>query len=228
MYSKRLIIFDLDGTLLNTIADLAAACNHALRACGYREHPVDSYPQMVGNGIYKLMMRALRAQGIEADELGPEVMAMTPYFKAYYGEHYADHSSPYPGIVELLAAISERSETGGGEIMLAIASNKYQAATELIARKFFSDTRWLAIRGQRDDFPKKPDPAVVFEIMKTAGITRPEQVLYVGDSGVDMETARRAGVESVGVTWGFVEERVLADYHPDHIVHEAQEILQYI
>lgn len=215
----KLIIFDLDGTLINTIDDLATACNYALRQCGYREHAVADYPQMVGNGIYRLMARALRAQGIDAAEDGPEVQAMTPHFKGYYDQHNADLSRPYPGITELLAELQNEG------YMLAVASNKYQAATEKLVRSFFPDIRWTAIFGQRDGIPHKPDPMVVREIMERAGIHEKCEVCYVGDSNVDMDTAANAGVSAIAVCWGFVREE---DLKAERIAHTSEELKLYI
>ena len=228
----RLIVFDLDGTLINTIADLAAACNYALRMTGHREHAVEDYPRMVGNGIYKLMSRSLRAQGIDAAEDSPEVMAMTPYFKEYYNLHNADHSTPYPGIPELLKTLSSPlpldGERGTGGKGLCIASNKYHAATEVIVHHFFPDIPFAAILGQRDGVAKKPDPTIVYELMEQTGVTDKREVLYVGDSLVDIATARNAGVDVVAVTWGFQKKDELQAARPDYLVDSTKEILRII
>lgn len=218
----KLLIFDLDGTLINTIADLAAACNYALQQTGHRIFPISSYPQMVGNGIYRLMARALRAQGIDAAEDGPEVKEMTPLFKSYYDCHNADNSAPYPGIVELLNQLQNDG------YKLAVASNKYQAATDKIVRSFFPEIRWAAVLGQRDGVPHKPDPLVVSEVMETAGITDTAEVLYVGDSGVDLATAAAASVRFVAVTWGFVSEPDLLAAGAKNVARTADEIVQFL
>lgn len=224
----KLVVFDLDGTLINTIADLAAACNYALRMTGHREHAVEDYPRMVGNGIYKLMSRSLRAQGIDVAEDSPEVMAMTPYFVQYYNQHNADHSEPYPGIPELLRKLSPLPEEGLGEVVLAIASNKYHAATEVIVRHFFPEIPFAAILGQRNGVAKKPDPTIVYELMQQTGITDKREVLYVGDSLVDIATAKNAGVDVVAVTWGFQKKDELQAARPDYLVDSTDEILAII
>lgn len=227
--TKKLIIFDLDGTLINTIADLAAACNYALRMTGHREHAVEDYPRMVGNGIYKLMSRSLRAQGIDVAEDSPEVMAMTPHFVQYYNLHNADHSEPYPGISELLKKLSfSLPEEQFGKVSLAIASNKYHAATEVIVRHFFPEIPFAAILGQRDGVAKKPDPTIVFELMQQTGVMDKREVLYVGDSLVDIATAKNAGVDVVAVSWGFQKKDELQAARPDYLVDSTDEILAII
>lgn len=204
---KQLVIFDLDGTLLNTIADLGTATNHALRVCGYPEHNLASYPKMVGNGITRLIERAL-----PEDERDTEtVERVREKFKEYYDEHMNDLTEPYPGIIDMLR------ELGNMGVKLAVASNKYQAAVVALIRHYFPDIDWQAIEGQKEGVPTKPDPSIVFEILAKCP-TRKSKVLYVGDSGVDMETARRACVDSCGVTWGFRSLKELKDHHADNIV----------
>lgn len=210
---KKLVIFDLDGTLLNTIADLAQSTNHALQALGYPTHPESAYNFMVGNGINKLFERAL-PEGEKSEE---NVLRMRREFIPYYDVHNADKSRPYPGIPELL----ERLQAAG--VQLAVASNKYQAATGKLIAHYFPDIRFAAVFGQREGVNVKPDPAIVHDILKLIGIAK-EEVLYVGDSGVDMQTAARAGVTACGVTWGFRPRTELEEFHPQHIVVRAEEI----
>ncbi len=214
---KHLVIFDLDGTLLNTIDDLAVSTNHALSACGYPQHPVAAYPFFVGNGIDKLLERALPPEAQNA----AEVARMRAEFLPYYDKHNAVYTRPYAGITALLQQIQDAG------IGLAVASNKYQSATLQLIEKYFPDIKFTATLGQREGVPKKPHPMIVEEIIAAAQCTV-QEVLYVGDSGVDMATARNAGVESVGVTWGFRPEAELREAGACHIVHEASEIWQYI
>lgn len=210
---KKLVIFDLDGTLLNTIADLADSTNHALKALGYPTHEPDQYNFMVGNGINKLFERAL-PDGEKTEE---NVLRVRQEFVPYYDRHNADKSRPYPGVTELL----ETLQTAG--MQLAVASNKYQAATEKLVAHYFPNIRFTAVFGQREGIPVKPDPAIVKDILQIAKVQK-EDTLYVGDSGVDMQTAINAGVPSCGVTWGFRPRNELESFHPDHIVDNAEEI----
>lgn len=214
---KKLVIFDLDGTLVNTIDDLGNAVNFALEQMGYPTHGRAVYPSLVGNGISRLIERSLpedaRRQRV--------VEAMRTRFMEYYNEHLWDESRPYEGIPELLDEI-----TGRG-VAVAVASNKYQAATSRIIEHFFPDVPWVAVMGQREIIPLKPDPSIVFNILLEHPTPKSE-VLYVGDSGIDMETAYRACVESVGVTWGFRPRNELVAAHADHVVANADEILTYL
>ena len=210
---KKLVIFDLDGTLLNTIADLANSTNYALKVFGYPIHEPDKYTFMVGNGINKLFERAL-PDGEKTEE---NVLRVRQEFVPYYDQHNADKSRPYPGVTELL----ETLQTAG--MQLAVASNKYQTATEKLIAHYFPNIKFTAVFGQREGIPVKPDPIIVKEILQIAKVQE-EETLYVGDSGVDMQTAINAGVTSCGVTWGFRPRTELESFHPDHIVDNAEEI----
>lgn len=214
---KKLVIFDLDGTLLNTIEDLGRATNYALEKCGHSAHPLSAYPGMVGNGVKKLIERALPS-GLDTEE---EVERAREYFKEFYEEHNTEHTAPYPGIMQLLDDLRAR------DIKVAVASNKYQAAVERLVDYYFPEIEWAAVEGQKEGIPVKPDPSIVFEILGKAPTPKSE-VLYVGDSGVDMETARRACVDSVGVTWGFRPMSELKAYHADNIVNTADAILDLV
>lgn len=208
---KKLVIFDLDGTLLNTIADLANSTNHALKKLGYPIHKIEEYNFMVGNGINKLFERALP----EGEKTEENVLRVRQEFVPYYDEHNADESRPYPGIPALL----ETLQTEG--IQLAVASNKYQAATEKLVAHYFPNIRFIAVLGQREGVKVKPDPTIVEDILRIANVEKKE-VLYVGDSGVDMQTAINAGVTSCGVTWGFRPRTELESFHPDYIIDKAE------
>ena len=212
---KKLVIFDLDGTLLNTIADLGAATNFALEKCGYTTHPISAYPRFVGSGISKLIERVLP----ESCRTQAQVDRLRPYFFEYYGEHMADATEPYPGIQDLLSQLTQRG------VNIAVASNKYQEAVEKLIGKYFPDLPWAAIEGQKDGIPVKPDPSIVFDILGKCP-TPKEEVLYVGDSGIDMETARRACIESAGVTWGFRPVSELREYFADNIVESTGQLLR--
>ena len=214
---KKLIIFDLDGTLLNTIADLAHSTNYALNKLGYPTHDVEKYNFMVGNGINKLFERALP----EGEKTEENVLRVRKEFIPYYDIHNADDSRPYPGLSALLSYLQSAG------IQIAVASNKYQAATEKLVAHYFPEIHFTAVFGQREGVNVKPDPTIVFDILKLADV-RKEDVLYVGDSGVDMQTAANAGVTACGVTWGFRPRTELEEFAPPYITETAEEIKRLI
>ena len=211
---KQLVIFDLDGTLLNTIDDLGCAANHALTAMGFPCHVLQTYPMMVGNGVRRLIERAL-----PPEERNDNIIEqMLRHFREYYDEHLRDNTRPYPGIDLLIAELQRRG------INMAVASNKYESATRKLITHFFGDTTFASICGHIEGMPVKPDPSVVFRVL-TECPTPKADVLYVGDSGIDMETARRACVDSAGVTWGFRPRRELVAAFAGHIVSDPADIL---
>ena len=214
---KKLAIFDLDGTLLNTIDDLGHAANHALEKSGYPTHDIDSYRFYVGNGVGRLLERVL-----PPDHRTPEKVAhLREIFQEYYDRHLWDHTRPYPGIEELLTELTARG------VRLAVASNKYQSATSALVAHFFPRLPFDAVHGMRPDSPAKPDPSIVFNVL-TDVPTPKADVIYIGDSGVDMETARRACVESVGVTWGFRPVSELRQFLAEHIITDPADLLPLI
>lgn len=217
MARTKVVIFDLDGTLLDTIGDLAASCNHILAQLGHPTHATDEYRMFVGNGISKLVERALPEE-CRAVEYVEKVRER---FVEYYREHIADFTHPYDGVPELL----ERLEREG--VQLAVASNKFHEGTLALIDHFFGCARFVAVYGQRVGVPIKPDPTVVEQIMRETQLAR-EQVLYVGDSGVDMRTARAVEVRSVGVTWGFRSREELIEAGADHLVDQPEDILKLL
>lgn len=189
----ELAIFDLDGTLVDTIDDLGAAVNHALSLRGLPLHGREEYRLMVGNGVRNLVHRAM------PEELKGDtglLDALLADFISWYSCHLDVRSRPYPGIPELLARL--RAEG----VKLAVASNKFQAGTDRIIARFFSEIDFCAVLGGRDGVPLKPDPAVVRTIMETASASR-ESTVMVGDSATDMLTAKAAGICGIAVSWGF-------------------------
>ena len=213
-----LIIFDLDGTLINTIDDLGQACNHALSACGYPTHKIEDYPRLVGNGINKLIERALP----EEYRNEATVLRLREYFVPYYDAHNCDLTRPYDGIPALLQALKAQG------YVLAVASNKYQAATEKIVAQLFPDT-FDVVLGEREGVARKPDPQIVYDIWSDGSDKSDgSETLYIGDSLVDAETAQAAGVKLVLCTWGFCTEEQLATANPDYMVHHPAEILPII
>ena len=214
---KRLVIFDLDGTLLNTIEDLGHAANYALEKNGFATHTLASYPFFVGNGVRRLITRVLP----EEHRNDATIDKLLKDFREFYDEHCCDCTKPYPGMPELLRDLSDQG------VQMAVASNKYDAAVQKIINHYFGDIDFVAIEGQKEGVNVKPDPSVVFAILAKARVPKRE-VLYVGDSGVDMETARRACVDSVGVTWGFRPEKELVEWLADTIIHQPNDILGLI
>ncbi|MDE5942261.1 MAG: HAD family hydrolase [Muribaculaceae bacterium] len=212
---KKLVIFDLDGTLLNTIADLGNAANYALSQCGYPTHPISSYPRFVGSGITKLLERVLPESARNTEN----IENLRTHFKEFYELHMADETVPYPGIPELLQQLTSRG------VAVAVASNKYHDAVKELVARYFPEITWAAVEGQKEGIPVKPDPSIVFEILSEYPVPKAD-VLYVGDSGIDMETARRACVESAGVTWGFRPVTELREYYADHIVESTGQLLR--
>jgi len=214
----KLAIFDLDGTLLDTLADLAQACNHALKACGYPQRNPGEYNLLVGKGIYNLFKGALPEDRRTPDDISN----MADIFIPYYEAHKCDLTRPYDGIPEMLDAL-----TGAG-VRIAVASNKYQAGAEGIVSTFFGKHDFVKILGQRDGMPIKPDPEIVEEIMAAAQISDKAEVIYAGDSDVDMQTGINAGIRTVGVTWGFRSEEELAAFDPWKMADSPEELLDII
>lgn len=214
----KLAIFDLDGTLLNTIEDLGRACNYALEACGCPVRGLEEYNMLVGRGIYNLFRAAL-PEGMKSEEI---VLKMKSHFVPYYNEHKTDFTRPYPGIPEMLETLEHRG------IAIAVASNKYQEGTEALVQRFFGERKFVKVLGQRDGKPIKPDSGIVREIEKAYGEIRPEEVLYAGDSDVDMETGLNAGVVTAGVCWGFRSREELEAWHPQLLCACPEELRKAI
>ena len=209
---RLIIIFDLDGTLLNTIDDLGYACNYALAKTGYPTHPIESYPAKVGNGINNLIRRALP----EAERTEANILRVREYFVPYYNEHNCDYTRPYKGMPELLAKLKAEGH------LLAVASNKYQAATEKIVTHFFPGV-FDAILGEREGIERKPNPQIVFDILST--FNAQHSTLYLGDSLVDYETAKNAGVPFVACSWGFVARETLVQAGIEHIIDKPEDLI---
>lgn len=214
---KTLVIFDLDGTLLDTVADLAAAVNYSLETLGFPTHVTSRYYDFVGHGIYHLFRCALPADARTEEN----VMAVKSLFVPYYDQHNTDHTEPYPGIAELLEQLQAK---GFG---IAIASNKYEAATIGLMKDYFSHIRFSSIHGQREGVPVKPDPTIVHDICKESS-TPAENCIYVGDSDVDIQTARNAGVPAIAVSWGFRPRTELESLNPDAIADTSAELFEQI
>ena len=205
---KKMILWDLDGTLIDTLKDLGTAVNHALALRDLPALGMDDYRRMVGHGVRNLVKRALEASGLQiedtpdGDTLVDDALAD---FKAYYSAHIDVYSRPYPGMPELLAEL----EAAG--MKMAVVSNKFQEGTEHLIREFFPDICFVAILGNRPGYPLKPDPEIVKEALALACVS-PSDALLVGDSPTDMHTAENGGIDSLAVSWGYRTREELAAY----------------
>ena len=207
-------VFDLDGTLTNTLNDIATAMNRSLRLHGLPEFSVDEYRYLVGDGAKKLAQRAVRDRQEMAESVRRE-------YQAYYQEHTLDTTRPYPGIPELLQALTERG------IQVCVLSNKPHADTCGVVRHFFPEIPFAQIRGQVEGVPVKPDPTGALLIARTLGL-KPEAFVYLGDTNVDMRTAVNAGMHPVGVTWGFRPAEELAQAGAEHLIGNPLDLLQFV
>ena len=214
----KLVIFDLDGTLLNTIGDLAASCNSILSKRGLPEHDYNQYTKFIGKGVRNLVMQAIPEE-LRNDTFNNELYLE---FMQYYKANMATHTVPYNGIKELLTELSKRDG-----ISLAVASNKFQDGTEMLVDYFFKDINFAVVFGNREGVALKPDPIIVNDILQRTSISA-ANTLYVGDSGVDMSTAKSANIRSIGVTWGFRDKAELLEYGASHIVDSPTEILDLL
>ena len=207
-------IFDLDGTLLDTLTDLAASCNYALRAHGMPEHSIDDVRRFVGNGVRKLMERA-----IPDGEANPDFEATFATFREHYMQHSLDTTKPYPGIEDTLTELKARG------CRLAVVSNKMMAATVELCKHFFPDTIEVAIgENEAEGIRKKPAPDTVFAALKRLGVSG-DNAVYVGDSDVDLATARNSNLPCISVLWGFRDRDFLLDHGATTLITSPKELL---
>lgn len=212
------VIFDLDGTLLDTLADLTESVNAAMRRYGLPERTTDEVRAFVGNGIRKLIERA-----VPGGSEHPQYEEIFEAFRTHYGEHCMDHTEPYPDIEALLVWLKEAG------CRTAIVSNKADFAVKKLNRVYFQDLNEVAI-GEREGIRRKPAPDTVFQALNELGAER-SRAVYVGDSDVDLETARNAGMDVILVSWGFRSREFLLEHGaaPGRIaatVQEVQELLR--
>ncbi len=209
------VIFDLDGTLLYTLEDLKNSTNFALREFGYPERTLEEVRQFVGNGVRKLIERAV-PDGTDTG-ITEEVLRV---FKENYGQNMYNCTKPYNSIEKLLLELKQNG------LKTAVVSNKFDLAVKELCKKYFGDLIDVAI-GQRDDVPKKPAPDGVFAAIEELGVKR-ENCIYVGDSDVDVLTAKNSGLPCIGVTWGYRDRELLGSKGADYIVNDPLEILDLI
>ena len=208
------VVFDLDGTLLDSIEDLAGSMNRILESQGFPVHPVRSYLHFIGDGASMLAQRALPEQ----ERSVTQIDSLHSAFELDYRKNWKHHTGLYPGIVDMLDLLTDRVSK------LAVLSNKPHEFTLLNAEHFLSQWHFEVIFGQRLEVPKKPDPTGVFEIAEQMKIY-PRQILFIGDSGVDMQTARSAGCYAVGATWGFRPREELLDAGAHSLISHPVELL---
>lgn len=212
----KLAIFDLDGTLVDSLGDLADACNNGLKKFGYPVHELEKYRYFVGDGVLKLVERILP----EEKRSEEDIAALKAEFDSYYNVHFADKTHPYEGIVSLLDELSARG------VKLAVASNKPDEFTKAVVNVFF-EGRFDMVVGKCPDTEKKPAPDILLKIMDALDVSADETVM-IGDTNVDIRTAKNAGVRSIGCLWGFRTAEELEAAGADHIVSSPCNILKYI
>ena len=211
MHKYKTYIFDLDGTLLSTLADLAASTNYALRTHHMPERSLDEVRRFVGNGVKKLMERAI-PDGLN-NPLFEETFAT---FRQHYMQHNLDTTQPYPGIMQLLEQLKAEGKN------IAVVSNKFYAATRELCRHFFGDLVPVAI-GEREDIRKKPAPDTVIEALRELGVDK-EGAVYIGDSDVDIMTAKNSSMPCVSVLWGFRDKEFLLEHGATTLISQPEDM----
>jgi phosphoglycolate phosphatase len=215
--SKKAILFDLDGTLLDTLQDLADSGNEVLAARGFPSHPVDAYCTFIGNGMMNLV-RDIFPDGHRPDE-GQETDQVLVEYREAYGRNWKNTTRPYEGINELLDTLTEQ------RIPIGILSNKAHDFTEKCVDAFLSNWNWDVVLGAREGIPKKPDPAGAIEAAERLGVTAAD-CWFVGDSDVDMFTAVNAGMHAIGVNWGFRSAEELRAAGAEIVIQNPAELLK--
>ncbi len=210
----KAVLFDLDGTLVNSLFDLSTSTNFALEKMGFQTHQTEKFKYFVGDGMQKLIERAL-----PEDKRDIETIKTTlDVFMAHYREHYVDKTVPYEGILPLL------DELKG--FKMAVVSNKIEEMALVVTRKLLGD-KFQIVCGKQENYPAKPDPTLTLKIISDLGV-KPEECVFVGDSGMDMAVAKNAGCLALGVLWGFRAEDELRLNGADYIVSNPKEILSII
>jgi phosphoglycolate phosphatase len=207
-------IFDLDGTLINSLRDIGEAMNRTLSTMGFPVHAMEKYNYFVGEGVRQLVQRALPAD----QQSDATITTFLAAYRADYGQHWHDHTAPYPGIPALLEALVER------RIPIGVLSNKPDAVTRLCVEHFFPHVPFIAVAGQKEDVPRKPDPAAAWAIAEGMNVP-PERCVFIGDTATDMQTAVAAGMFPAGVTWGFRPRTELLDTGARLIADQPEALL---
>ena len=210
----RLIVFDLDGTLLDSLEDLADSANWVLEQHGFPTHPVDAYRYFVGDGVRKLIERILPQE----ERTEARIEQCRQEFVAYYKVHMEDKTSVYEGITELLVELKNRG------LKIAVATNKVHIAVKPLMEKYFPEIHFDSMIGQREGVPVKPAPQIMFDILRETGC-EPSEALHVGDTATDMQLAHNAGVTPVGVLWGYRPLKELQEAGAKFIIEKPEELL---
>lgn len=210
----ELYIFDLDGTLLDSIDDIAYSMNYVLERHSFPTHPRNAYFYFVGNGARLLVERALP----ETSRAKQQIDTLLPEFMEFYDKHKADRTRPFEGLVDTLRTLQDRG------VRFAVASNKPHEVMHSLMRSYFPDISFSVVFGHRKGHPVKPDPEIVLDILSCTGVD-PQKVLYVGDTAVDVETAHAAGVRMAGALWGFRTRKELEDAGADLLLGDPSELL---
>lgn len=215
---KKIFIFDLDGTILDTVHTIAYYVNDALKHFGFPENETDAYKYFAGNGVTNLVHRALDAHNLDTEENFNKVF---PYYMENYNKNTLYKTAHFPNMPETLKALKEKG------IKIAVVSNKPDSTVQPLLPHFFETGFFDAVFGARENVPLKPNPSAVNEVLDLYGLT-PEDAVYVGDTGTDMQTGKNAGIFTVGVLWGFRDEKELLDNGADVLITKAEDLLLYI
>ena len=213
----RAVLFDLDGTLLNTLQDVADAVNRGLAILGLPQHAIENYKTLIGEGRDVLVRRALPADHRD-DATALQLLNLV---NAEYAVHWADNTRPYPGIPELLDNLTKKG------IKITVLSNKADDLTNLCVTKLLSRWRFTLVAGARPSVPNKPDPTAALQIARQLDIS-PAEFLYLGDSDIDMKTANNAGMFAIGAGWGFRSEQELIGAGAKVVIQKPEELLNYL
>ncbi|MCA8926146.1 MAG: HAD family hydrolase [Planctomycetes bacterium] len=209
----RAVVFDLDGTLVDSLPDIGGSMNQVLRSLGLPPHPLSAYREFVGEGVLRLVERAL-PPGFAARE---QAVAA---FREVYGARLTAESRVYPGIAELLAGLEARG------VPCAVCSNKPHGMTERVVRALLGEASFVCVEGERPERPRKPDPAAALDVARALGVA-PSEVAFVGDTKTDMQTAVAAGMQPVGVAWGFRDRAELEEHGAALVVEDPAELLAW-
>lgn len=210
------IIFDLDGTLLDTLDNISDTANQVLSELQMGQHSREAYKKFVGDGLRTLMQRSCPSNTDDKT-----IDHSCTLFSKIYAENWRMNCRPYDGILELLSALKEL------DVPLAVLSNKPHTFTKLFTDEFLPDNMFQAVYGQRDGFAKKPDPAIALEIAKELGV-EPSRTIFVGDTAVDIETGKNGGMFTAGVLWGFRDKKELTAAHADFIISHPMELVAHV